>query len=632
VAYNLSSRHEEAFLGATRVSENQPAQIPFEAAASLPAKEWLRESLLAALRPVVSRANATRVQLHALGHSVTAEAFSIDPKSSGRGLESGGRMLSIAPRLQSLSRPIEHTLLLPYGRGSIGSMVFTFGQASCLCEFEPHSEALAREVALQVARLDFRDRARRTLDIEVILAGTSVALRNLETQIERIGAAPYPVVLEGEFGADPVAIAAAIHLASHREDRPFILLDLACCNPGRFFEEIETAHRAAEGGTLFLGGVDLLDLRQQRDLLRLLRQAKGVLSQRLMVRPIVSTQRSLESLASEGSFCRFLKTELDYLRMRLPPLRDRREDIPVLLKELFHARCSVSSPKRLTEAAATACRRYNWPENESELERTATRLVVMTEESLIGLTELRKTVSWVPDEPGGEEISMPVDTISPDYYTGESTPGVLMESENHYLAPNEALTLEPGLYSGLDPLAIEQGACDVAEAAAEQEMEEAGMLGDLPLRLAAGNFSNLDCMALGIQRALRYVGTNYTEDISLGRLARESYMSPSHLSFLLKRSLGVPFKSLLAAVRIERAKQLLSESNPRSITDISLEVGFGDLSHFERTFKRLVGTNPREYRRQQVTSHAAPIPAIHGRTIHAIERRESSPHFSGDEE
>src|SRR5215469_7556563 len=241
VAYNLSFRHnEEAFPGATRVSENQPEQIPFETDAKLPEKEWLRESLPAVLRPIVSRANAVRVQLRALGQCITAEAFSIDQKCLGHGLESGGKMLSIASRLQSLSRPIEHTLLLPYGRGSIGSMVFTFAQESCLCEFEPHSEALAREVALQVARLDFRDRGRRILDIDVILAGTSSALRDIEIQIEKISAAPYPVVLEGEFGADPMAIAAAIHLASHREDRPFVLLDLACCNPSRFFEEIET--------------------------------------------------------------------------------------------------------------------------------------------------------------------------------------------------------------------------------------------------------------------------------------------------------------------------------------------------------------------------------------------------------
>jgi len=612
VAYNLSFRHnEETFPGASRVTENQPEQIPLEADATLPEKEWLRESLSAVLRPIVNRAKAVRVQLRALGQCITAEAFSIDQKSLGHGQESGAKMLSMASRFQSLSRPIEHTVLLPYGRDSIGSMVFTFAQESCLCEFEPRSEALAREAALQVARLDFRDRGRRILDIDVILAGTSSALRDIEIQIEKISAAPYPVVLEGEFGADPMAIAAAIHLASHREDRPFVLLDLACCNPSRFFEEIETAHRTAEGGTLFLDGVDLLDPGQQRDLLRLLRQAKGVLSQRLMVRPIVSTQRPLESLASEGSFCRFLKTELDYLRVRLPPLRERREDIPVLLKELFRARSPIGSPKRLTEAAAAACRRYSWPENESELERTATRLVVMIEESFIDLVELRKTVAWVADQPGVEEVSMTSETGSQVYYTCESTPAILMDPGNHHLCPNEALNLEPDPYSELDPFAIEHGACDVADAAAEQEMEEAGMLGDLPLRLAAGNFSNLDCMALGIQRALRYVGSNYTEDISLGRLARESYMSPSHLSFLLKRSLGVPFKSLLAAVRIERAKQLLSEPNPRSITDISLEVGFGDLSHFERTFKRLVGTNPREYRRQQVTSRAAPKRAIH---------------------
>jgi AraC-like DNA-binding protein len=100
-------------------------------------------------------------------------------------------------------------------------------------------------------------------------------------------------------------------------------------------------------------------------------------------------------------------------------------------------------------------------------------------------------------------------------------------------------------------------------------------------------------------------------------------MSSSHLSFLLKRSLGVPFKSLLAAVRIERAKQLLGETNPSSITDISLEVGFGDLSHFERTFKRLVGTNPREYRRQQIASRTAP-----GSNLHAIGDREARPHIA----
>ena len=216
VAHNLSFRqNEEAFLGATCVSENHPGQIPFEAGTSLPMKEWLCESLLAVLRPIVSRARASRVQLDALGQCVVAEAFGLDRKSPGHGLESGGKKVSIAPRLDRQSKPIEHTSLLPYGRGSIGSMVFTFAQTSCLCEFEPHSETLAREVALQVARLDFRDRARRTLDIDVILAGTSAALRNIEIQIEKIGAATYPVVMRENLArfrwlSRPLSISQAI--------------------------------------------------------------------------------------------------------------------------------------------------------------------------------------------------------------------------------------------------------------------------------------------------------------------------------------------------------------------------------------------------------------------------------------
>jgi len=623
VVSNFSSRRsEEGFLGTAHFPEDLVERIPLEAGPTFAASDGLHERLLGMLRPVMSRARATRVELRALDQCFTVEAFREERTTPMYGMEGGGRMLSVASRLQVPPKPVEYKLALPYGRGSIGSLVLTFSQTSYLRDFESQGDALARDVALQVARYDIRDRARRMLDIDVILAGTSAALRNLEFQIEKVGTAPYPVVLEGEFGSEPVAIAAAIHLASYREDRPFVVFDCTYRNPAHFSEEIEAAHRMAAGGTLFLGGVDLLESGPQRDLLRILRQRREVLSQRQLVRPIASTNRALEALTGDGSFCRILKTELDYLRVRIPPLRDRREDIPLLMEELFCARSPEGPPKRLSEAAAAACRRYDWPENESELERTATRLVVMTEDSVVGLLHLRNTVSWVDDEPRVAEIGLLPETGS-EFFSDEQALDVNMDVESHAQAPEAALAFAPGLYSEPDPLEVERGAYNVAESAVEQEIEEVGILGDLPIRLVAGNFSNLDCMAIGIQRALRYVGTNYTEDISLSRLARESFMSSSHLSFLLKRSLGVPFKSLLAAVRIERAKQLLGETNPSSITDISLEVGFGDLSHFERTFKRLVGTNPREYRRQQIASRTAP-----GSNLHAIGDREARPHIA----
>jgi len=118
--------------------------------------------------------------------------------------------------------------------------------------------------------------------------------------------------------------------------------------------------------------------------------------------------------------------------------------------------------------------------------------------------------------------------------------------------------------------------------------------------LVRHEFDSLANFGTGLQRALRYVGEHFQEEISLGQLARESFISVSHLSFLFKRNLGVPFKTLLAAVRIEKARQLLGDNRQQSITEISLDAGFGDLSHFERTFKRLTGTNPRDYRRQQL--------------------------------
>jgi AraC-like DNA-binding protein len=152
---------------------------------------------------------------------------------------------------------------------------------------------------------------------------------------------------------------------------------------------------------------------------------------------------------------------------------------------------------------------------------------------------------------------------------------------------------------------VQASAIQVEEAAAEVSGRDVACLGELPCKLADHDYSGLHAHEMGVQRALRYVGDHYTEEISLGRLARESYISSSHLSFLLKRSLGVPFKSLLAAVRIRRAQQLLAQTD-QSITEISLEVGFGDLSHFERTFKRLVGTNPREYRRRELLHRHLP--------------------------
>jgi AraC-like DNA-binding protein len=101
----------------------------------------------------------------------------------------------------------------------------------------------------------------------------------------------------------------------------------------------------------------------------------------------------------------------------------------------------------------------------------------------------------------------------------------------------------------------------------------------------------------GLRRALLWLVDHAAELVTLDRLAREAHVSPSHLTFLFRTSLGLSFKTLLTRLRVERAKQILSEAPARRVTEVAMTVGFSDLSHFERSFRRLVGSSPRDYRR-----------------------------------
>jgi YesN/AraC family two-component response regulator len=105
-------------------------------------------------------------------------------------------------------------------------------------------------------------------------------------------------------------------------------------------------------------------------------------------------------------------------------------------------------------------------------------------------------------------------------------------------------------------------------------------------------------MHSGLYKALKYIANNYEREVTLSELAANVYVSASHLSYLFKHHLRKSFKQILSELRIERAKQRISESPYARITDIFQEVGFGDLSHFEKIFKRYTGVTPREYKKK----------------------------------
>ncbi|KNC67155.1 helix-turn-helix domain-containing protein [Pseudoalteromonas ardens] len=110
-----------------------------------------------------------------------------------------------------------------------------------------------------------------------------------------------------------------------------------------------------------------------------------------------------------------------------------------------------------------------------------------------------------------------------------------------------------------------------------------------------------------LQKALSYISAHWQHDLSLGTLAANAYVSPSHLSYLFKRTLDRSFKQILAELRIRHACLMLEENPNMRITDLCMDVGFGDLSHFEKIFRRFTQVSPREYKKRlQQAVHCHP--------------------------
>jgi len=116
--------------------------------------------------------------------------------------------------------------------------------------------------------------------------------------------------------------------------------------------------------------------------------------------------------------------------------------------------------------------------------------------------------------------------------------------------------------------------------------------------IASGNFSENYTKHPTINRALLYVAKNFTRGFDLSMLARNACVSPSHLSYLFRSELNTNFKQILNLCRIEKSMILLKDNPRMQITEISSNLGFCDLSHFEKTFKKITKHTPNEFRRK----------------------------------
>lgn len=393
----------------------------------------------------------------------------------------------------------------------------------------------ARQCGLLIKRYHVRSWSERRLGRPLLLVGLSKSLRELESFLEISARGRLPVLLRGEFGTEKAQLAAMIHCCGPTAEGPFVQVD--CAEPdGSPSQWIDRA----EDGTLYLGDVDELAPRLQKQLSQSL---PSVLRQWLpaagggKVRVIASTTADLQERAREGLFSRSLLAELDFLSATIPPLRHRGGDIEPLICHALEQNGYRPEEKR-TDALVALCGTYDWPENLFELERTVARLAVLTESRPIAL----------------DDICRHAPTIVPDGLAAAAPPGA------H----------PPGRGASVDHWV----GCAIA-----------------------GDQAALRGLHHALRKALINLGAHYNEPISLDQLARNAGVSPSHLGFLFRSVIGVPFKSLLGQIRIRKAREMLAAGTRPNITQVAMSVGYCDLSHFERSFRRIVGQSPREFRR-----------------------------------
>jgi two-component system response regulator HydG len=277
-------------------------------------------------------------------------------------------------------------------------------------EHRSRLEDLAEAVSLFVSRQWLSEYSRsRGYNVEIV--GMSEAIREIEALIKRVAPTREPVLLTGESGVGKELLAHAIHYFSTRREHELLIV-----NCGAFAEELLAselfghvrgaftgAHRdkagkleLADGGTLFLDEVESMSPRLQVMLLRVLEQGevqkvgeeRG--ARRIDVRIIAASNQDLAELVEEGSFREDLLFRLNVFDFRVPPLRDRAEDIPLLADHFLRAFRSANGrgPERFSEAALRKLKLYDWPGNVRELRNAVHRAAVLADGDVVGADDL----------------------------------------------------------------------------------------------------------------------------------------------------------------------------------------------------------------------------------------------------
>ncbi len=336
------------------------------------------------------------------------------------GLDRKRGVVAVASRDPGFPNPIERLLF----KSAINQVIIELQRHevyAARCQMELAEQ---RRNQLQDENMNLR-RQLQLEDKENKIVGLSLSLQKVMHHVNQVAPTKACVLIQGETGTGKELIARAIHHVSNRNQYPFITLNCAAIPDGLLEAELfghekgafthATGQRIgrfelANGGTIFLDEIGEIPLALQSKLLRVLQEQKferlgSSHTTRVNVRLIAATNRDLNTMVAAGQFRSDLFYRLNVFPLLIPPLRKRKEDIPLLARHFTHQLAAEynKSTLEISEKTMTALCRYHWPGNVRELGNFIERSVILSESAELEAPLAELEPNYEPDQ---EDMSL----------------------------------------------------------------------------------------------------------------------------------------------------------------------------------------------------------------------------------
>lgn len=409
-------------------------------------------------------------------------------------------------------------------------------------------EVLTGQLQHLLAALQVRQQIRQQYQSTQYWYGYSRSIRALEGQLKQYANLRVPLLLLGEQGTGKLPAALSLHCYRYAEPAAFVQTDCRTWLPGSAAQHLAELAGPACDGSLYLAHTECLQAVDQLYLRDFVTHHAGHCLLILGYR----TAAGIDALpcAANADFAAW--ADFHCVSLQLPRLQQRVQDIrPFIHCYLAEHQLSL----QLTPQVLEVLQRYSWPENACQLQSVLKKAASLTTAAL----SVDQLFDWFPSL--------------------QCQPRPLLHNDDQASPP-----------AAIAPATDTPVTSAPANTASLQQRRHS-------LHLWFG-FSQPAQEHPALLRALEHIWKHYPQPLALNTVAAKACVSPSHLSFLFKQRLQRSFKQILTEIRIDKAKHIFENMPARQITQVCIDVGFADLSHFEKTFKRVVGLKPRCYRQQ----------------------------------